>query len=137
MEENKNKPKGRPPVTTDSLPENWRESIIALSKEGASFVELAVELGIARSTMYLLIDRDPEFSDTLKECKRHCEAWWKRVGRTNLENKEFSYTGWYMNMKNRFGWTDRVDNTTKGESINAPLTPEEIETAKENLEKDV
>jgi len=101
--------KGRPLITLKDLPEGWEESIINLSKKGASIVELAVELDISRQTLYNLSERDKHFLDTIKKCKRYCEAWWLSKGRTELENREFSYTGWYMNMKNRFGWADKKE----------------------------
>jgi hypothetical protein len=101
--------RGRPLITLKDLPKDWEKSIIELSKKGASIVELAVELDISRNTLKALTDRDEYFLTTIKKCKRYCEAWWLGKGRTELENKEFSYTGWYMNMKNRFGWADKKE----------------------------
>tara|TARA_Y100000385_G_C12662701_1_gene454486 strand:- start:98 stop:523 length:426 start_codon:yes stop_codon:yes gene_type:complete len=101
--------RGRPLITLKDLPKDWEKSIIELSKKGASIVELAVELDISRNTLKALTDRDEYFLNTIKKCKRYCEAWWLGKGRTELENKEFSYTGWYMNMKNRFGWADKKE----------------------------
>jgi hypothetical protein len=105
---------GRPQKKVSDLPEDWKETILDLSREGASIVELAVELDIARETFYALSERDEEFLDTVKKCKQLCEAWWVRNGRTNLGNKEFSYTGWYMNMKNRFNWADKQETKLSG-----------------------
>lgn len=110
---------GRPKIKLSDLPKNWEKLIIDLSKQGASIIELSVALDISRDTFYALIERENQFSDTIKRCKQYCEAWWIAKGRTELENKEFSYTGWYMNMKNRFGWTDRSDITTQGDKVEA------------------
>ena len=101
--------RGRPLITLKDLPKDWEKSIIELSKNGASIVELAVELDISRKTLYNLSERNEYFLHTIKRCKRYCEAWWLSKGRTELENKEFSYTGWYMNMKNRFSWADKKE----------------------------
>lgn len=109
--------KGRPMITLDDLPKDWDKKVLDLAKEGGSIIELAVLLGISRDTFYELSKRDKDFSDTIKECKSLSEAWWIRNGRTNLGNKDFSYVGWYMNMKNRFGWRDRHDVTSKDRQI--------------------
>ena len=101
--------RGRPLITLKDLPKDWENSIIELSKKGASIVELAVELDISRNTLKALTERDAYFLNTIKKCKIYCEAWWLSKGRTELENKDFSYTGWYMNMKNRFGWADKKE----------------------------
>ena len=45
------------------------------------------------------------------------KGWWMKQGRANLKDKDFNYTGWYMNMKNRFGWTDRQDTTSNGKEL--------------------
>jgi len=102
--------RGRPLIKLEDLPEGWEDTIINLSKEGASIVELAVELDISRNTLKALSERNEYFLNTIKKCKRYCEAWWLSKGRTELDNKDFSYTGWYMNMKNRFGWADKQEN---------------------------
>ena len=84
---------------------------LKLMKSGASKTEVAAELGINRDTLYEWCDRHQEFSDTIKRGETLSQAWWEKTGRVNLTNKEFSYTGWYMNMKNRFHWSDRqVEN---------------------------
>jgi len=57
--------------------------------------------------------RYTEFLETRKKAKQLCESWWQRAGRKNITNKEFNYTGWYMNMKNRFGWRDKIETDNK------------------------
>jgi len=118
--------RGRPLLQLEDLPKGWEDSIISMSKEGASIVEIAIELDISRTTLAAMTERDEYFMDTIKRCKRYCEAWWLRKGRTELENRDFSPTLWYMNMKNRFGWTDKqqTDVTSKGKELN--ITPIEF-----------
>lgn len=112
---------GRPRYTTEDFGEDWQERVKSLASEGGSLTEIAVELGISRETLYDMLDRDKGFSDTIKECKLLSEVWWERQGRENLENKEFQYVGWYMNMKNRFGWKDRTDVTTDDKQLPTPI----------------
>jgi len=92
--------------------------IIELMEQGASKTEVAAGLGISKST--LMEWQNPEsvyynkkFSDSIKRGEQLSEAWWERQGRMSLEEKDFNYVGWYMNMKNRFGWRDKVDINTK------------------------
>lgn len=108
---------GRPPIKLDDLPVDWKDGMISLASEGASIVELSVFLGINRSTFYELSKREKEFSHTIKRCKDLSEDWWEKQGRLNLQNKEFNYVGWYMNMKNRFGWRDRQDITSNDKPL--------------------
>lgn len=123
----------RPKEDISSLPKGWHDQVLELYSEGGSDAEAKGLLYQLRGSFSNdLFDRwikeEPEFSETIKKGRMLSEAWWSKSGRKNLQNKEFSYTGWYMNMKNRFGWADntKTDLTTKGESINAPLSKEEV-----------
>ena len=112
----------RPQETLETLPKEWYIEVLELYKEGASDVEIKGLIYSWRGSFSndlwdrWIKDYD-EFSETIKTGRILSECWWHRNGRTNLQNKDFNYTGWYMQMKNRFGWTDRVDATTKGEEL--------------------
>jgi len=122
---------GHPKIGIEILWDGWYNDILNLYKEGGSDVEVRAliyeETKEKTKMSYTLWDRwikeEIEFSETIKTGRLLSEAWWSKSGRKNLENKDFSYTGWYMNMKNRFGWTDRVANdlTTGGDKIIAPI----------------
>jgi len=86
--------------------------------EGASKTEIAAELDICWDTLAEWQKHNAEFSEAIKRGQKLSQAWWERQGRTNLQNKEFNYTGWYMNMKNRHGWKDKHE--LSGDS-NSPL----------------
>lgn len=122
MKEQNNKG-GRPKSSFD-LPIDWQIVVLELYEKGGSDVEVkGVIYQMRGSFSNDLWDRwmleEPEFSETIKVGKILSESWWQRNGRENLKNKEFNYTGWYMNMKNRFGWKDKneTDLTNKGEKF--------------------
>lgn len=87
------------------------ERVVELMRDGLSKVEVAADLDINVDTLNEYTKIHPDFSAAIKRGEDLSHAWWLKVGRQNLMTKDFSYTGWYMNMKNRHGWKDKVENT--------------------------
>lgn len=114
-------PGGRPLKDLSELPKDWQERVITEMAEGASLDEIKAILNISNDLHTRWMKDEPEFSETIKEGMKLCKAWWQRQGRTNLKDKSFSATLWYMNMKNRFGWRDNVDHTTQGKALPTPI----------------
>jgi hypothetical protein len=115
---------GRPFETLASLPDGWYHDILQLYKEGADDVEVKALIHEWRGTFsndlwQRWLTDEVEFSETIKTGKMLSAAWWYRNGRKNLENRNFNYTGWYMQMKNRFGWKDKseLDHKNNGGSF--------------------
>lgn len=125
--ENKDKG-GRPLKTLKELPEQWYDEVLSLYSEGASDVEIKALIyswmgSFSNNLWERWMKDEPQFWETINKGRMLSESWWASSGRKNLQNKDFSYTGWYMNMKNRFGWADKqeVDHTTKGDALQPPV----------------
>lgn len=107
----------RPKKETSALPDGWQDTIIKLYSKGASSVEVKALLyrwvgSFSNDLWGRWLEEDEEFSETIKKGISLSNSWWEKEGRTNLQNSKFNYTGWYMNMKNRFKWRDRLDATS-------------------------
>lgn len=96
---------------TDYRPEFCKIAIEEL-KKGASIEELGLALDCGYSTVYEWMDRHKPFAEAIKRGREYSKGWWMKEGREAMRDKEFSYTGWYMNMKNRFDWSDKTHNDT-------------------------
>lgn len=102
----------------------WRKDIYTLYMDGASDVEvkaliiIKAETTISNDLWTRWMKEEREFSETIKQGRLLSEAWWQKKGRTGLEQSnsqdslKLNYTGWYMNMKNRFGWKDKQEVET-------------------------
>lgn len=104
------------PVNSFSeIKDDVREAILAAYSQGASDVEVRRMLADAcsgcfsRRTWYKWLAIDDDFKDFIEFGRDLCESWWLDAGRKHLKDKSFSYVGWYMQMKNRFGWRDSHD----------------------------
>lgn len=96
--------------------------------QGASDVEVKAHIYNLRGSFSndlwdRWMDEEAKFSETIKRGRMLSQAWWERQGRINLATKDFSAALWYMNMKNRFKWSDKteIDHTTQGQPIKAVI----------------
>ncbi len=121
------KKRGAPKRALD-LPEGWQGEIINLYSEGASDVEIKAWIykatgKFSNDLWERWIEEETDFAETIKRGRSLSHAWWEKMGRENLmfhpKSTQMSYVGWYMNMKNRFGWTD----TQKVEHSGNPERP--------------
>lgn len=110
--------------------DGWYTEIIELYRIGASDVEIKALIyekrGSFSNDLWIRWLKDEEqFSETIKVGKMLSEAAWTKQGRENLKIKDFNYVGWYMNMKNRFGWADNTKTELTGKD-GVPLQPIQI-----------
>lgn len=102
---NQKHPGGRPTKYNEEM----CDKVIELMKRGYSKAEIGLELDICEDTFYEYIKKHIKFSEAVKKGEWFSLGAWERMGRENLSNKEFNYTGWYMNMKNRHGYADKQE----------------------------
>lgn len=124
---NYTKKTGRPKriITIKDLPSNWKEMVYDMASKGMSDVEIRAAFCMSGKRVnvemfYVLKEKDVEFSETIKNSRILCEAWWLTAARKALRAKQFQAAVWYMNMKNRFGWRDKQEVEHSG-NINVGL----------------
>jgi hypothetical protein len=77
---------------------------------GMSKLEVGVKVfGAIPMTMTNWEEQHPEFLEATKLGLKLSEAWWQQQGRENIHNTSFNTGLWFINMKNRFRWRDRVE----------------------------
>jgi transposase len=96
--------------------------------EGQSVSEVCAELGIWKDTFYAWVKKYPRFSDAYQRGLDLSQAWWERLGRGGASGTlDIQPTTWIFNMKNRFKWTDRMENEIAGGLQLVKVTEKEAE----------
>lgn len=105
--------------------------------EGASDVEIAALLDITIAKFYQLVEEEPSFAMLVEKGRTLAHAWYMQIGRKNLWNKEFNSTLYNFQMKNRYGWADKVDtaDTTDKDHVNLDKMKSDLASALKKLAK--
>jgi hypothetical protein len=96
----------------DKNPE-WRKTVLSLYDQGASDREVMRELSLtpgAWDTLYKDV-LESDFQELVDFGRAMSHAWWESQGRINLKTKGFNTSLWTINMKNRFGWSEKTEQS--------------------------
>lgn len=106
-------PAGRP---TDYDP-SYCDMLIEHLKQGYSFESFAADVDVCKDTLYEWIKAHPEFSDAKKRGTAKSQKWWEKKSIDHLiiskDGDRLDTGNWIFNMRNRFGWRDRPEETTE------------------------
>ena len=79
------------------------ERVIEMGKQGASVVEMAAEIGVARNTLEEHWPAaHPEFLEALTQARQCSQAWWERTGRIGMVANTINASIWSRSMAARF-----------------------------------
>jgi hypothetical protein len=123
MENNERRGVGRPRATYNLNP-MWKDIILEAGLNGHHITKFLMELGLSWDQHYTLIERNNEYSKTVKEYNKLCEQWWYEKAREAIDSgnsNRFNQRLWTVIMKNKFRdqWSDskEIDITTQGDKI--------------------
>lgn len=105
------------------------KEIVNWMARGFSIMSFAGKIGVDERTIYYWVAKYPDLNQAIKIGKAKSVLFWERVGMLGLMGKiqGFSAVTWIFQMKNRWGWSDKL-------SVDLDNTSSEIE--KENQPKE-
>ena len=121
---------GRPKIRIEDLvkkglwPEDWKEVILQMGREGAQHTHIMERFDLARETYYKLINRDTEFRDTVNKAQTYAQNYWMKFMEEAFikgDSKSINSNLWSLVMRNKFkeDWSEKkeIDLTTQGDKI--------------------
>jgi len=103
-------PGGRPPKITNAWCKKTAKVLPAMFDQGQSIAEVCAKLEIWRGGFTKACSMSEEFSIAYKKGLELSEAWWAKLGRAGAAGKHpIQAATWIFNMKNRFGWKDKIE----------------------------
>ena len=121
------KPIGRPKVTIDQFPKDWREELIRMGKEGMLDIDAKVYLNISNETFTRMMIEDNDFAEAISMMRQLSHSWWARLPRESFgsgTSRQMNSQLYSLVMRNKFKdeWNhaeSKVDITTQGEKIDS------------------
>lgn len=93
--------------------EDWRKLVLSLYNQGASDREIMRELSMTPASWNVIYDDvlESDFQELVDFGRAMSHAWWESQGRINLKTRYFNTALWTINMKNRFGWSEKTEQS--------------------------
>ena len=115
---------------------DW-DALRDIYENGGSDVEIANALRISMREFLKMEKEIPTFARFVELGRTMSQSWWYSRGRKNLANKEFNTALYNFNMKNRFGWADKVETSSNpaDDTLNADQMKSEITRLAKKLGK--
>lgn len=113
---------------TKQLPDGWASVIAREYQAGASDTEVRAKLRVTKAlweSLYKSADSS-SFKEVVDLGRMLAKAWWLEEGRKALRDKTFNAALWHMNMKNRYGWSDKSEIHTKTDHM---MSSDELDNA--------
>jgi hypothetical protein len=98
------------------------EQLVKFMSGGNSVINFCASIGITKDTFFRWVKEKEAFSDAYKKAFALCETFWENIGKrgilglpiTDAEGKEGHVNPalFCFYMKNRFHWTDRLEQKT-------------------------
>lgn len=96
------------------------ERVIELSKDGASLLECAHEIGVVKQTLLNWAEEHDEFLDALTRAKAARQIWWERVHRSCALTGQGNAASIQFGLKNIAPeeWAEKFDLNHGGQADN-------------------
>ncbi len=120
------KPVGRPRLTLDEFPKDWKEQLLRMGSEGMLDVDIKVYLNISNDTFARLLVDEPQFLEIVSQARQLSHSWWVSISRNSFASgtsKQVNSQLYSLILRNRFKdeWNaeNKVDITSGGEKIDS------------------
>lgn len=105
------------------------QRLVELYENGASDVEVCADLKYPWREFEKRLNNDDAFKQLVEYGRLAAKAWFLRQGRLGVKDKSMNFPVWFAMMKNRYGWSDKVDmNNTESKPMDQ-MSNEELEQA--------
>jgi hypothetical protein len=119
-------PVGRPKITIDEFPKDWKTELIKMGEQGMLDVDIKAYLNISNDTFYRLMEEESQFSEIVSQMRILSHAWWVSISRNSFASgtsKQVNSQLYSLILRNRFKdeWNaeNKIDITTQGEKIDS------------------
>lgn len=111
------------------LGKGWEDTILSLYKEGAGDPEVASALRITMAMFDRFYQGYAIFEEYVNKGRSDARAWYERVGRNGLikSNGDLNHQLWFLIMKNRYGWKDKMDEDDHNKTPAGMLSSDELD----------